>query len=574
MSARFECGRVLASAALVLLAVCGWLASGARGYVYWSTCNYGTVGRANLDGTHVDETFIKNLKNPTALAVGPGYIYWLTPGSAFGPTGSVARANANGRHVIDRFVTPASSIYPATGALVRFAIRRALAVDGAHVYYASHWVESAYLWGEEIDRANLGGGLGHDLVDTSKTEITPAAAIGRPITYETPTALAAGSSHVYWANPKLDTIGKATSVGKHPEEYFITGAAKVTGIAVGVNRTYLYWSSADGTVGRADLNGAHVEHRFIKGLDKPRGVAVDSSYIYWVNANGTIGRANLDGTGVDQKFITGANFACGLAVNSGGKRPLAAALPSHVVVPPPQGATKPSNTSRPVISGSVQEGSTLTASDGTWSGSTPISFTYQWRLCSSLGAGCTDITGDTAQTYVVSAPDVGNTLDMLVTARNTAGSAYAVSAVTAKVNAAPGMTATAVTVTTEGLAPFTFTLSTATQPKIVSDTPAKAELNVPPGTVTFTVSNPYSNILSHTFEVCTTPLAKPVTTLPGVQALPNSCTGEVTPLLAPGGATATLTVDLKTPGAYEYLSTANNPGGDASSGMKGVLNIT
>ena len=135
-------------------------------------------------------------------------------------------------------------------------------------------------------------------------------------------------------------------------------------------------------------------------------------------------------------------------------------------------------------------------------------------------------------------------------------------------------TATAVTVTAEAVAPFTFTLSTVTQPKIVSDTPAKGELNVPPGTVTFTMSNPITNILSHTFEICTTPLAKPVTTLPGVQKLPNSCTGEFTPLLAPGGAIATLTVDLTTPGAYEYLSTANNPGGDASSGMKGVLNIT
>ena len=138
----------------------------------------------------------------------------------------------------------------------------------------------------------------------------------------------------------------------------------------------------------------------------------------------------------------------------------------------------------------------------------------------------------------------------------------------------PATTGTAVTVITEAVVPFTFTLSTATQPKIVSDTPGKAELDVPPGTVTFTVSNPSSNILSHTFEVCTTPLAKPVTTLPGVQALPNSCTGAATPLLAPGGATATLTVDLTTPGAYEYLSTANNPGGDASSGMKGVLNVT
>jgi hypothetical protein len=135
---------------------------------------------------------------------------------------------------------------------------------------------------------------------------------------------------------------------------------------------------------------------------------------------------------------------------------------------------------------------------------------------------------------------------------------------------------TAVTVITEamGAAPFTFTLSTATQPNIVSDTPGAGELNVPPGTVTFTVSNPDSNILSHTFEVCTTPLAKPVTTLPAVQKLPPTCSGKSTPLLGPGGATATLTVDLTTPGAYEYLSTANNPKGDAYSGMKGVLNVT
>ena len=262
---------------------------------------------------------------------------------------------------------------------------------------------------------------------------------------------------------------------------------------------------------------------------------------------------------------------------------LACATPHTPVAPvvsPPPSATKPSNTSPPVISGSAQEGSTLTASDGTWSGSTPISYRFQWRICSSLGGGCTAITGETAQTYAVTADDVGNTLDVLVTASNTAGSGFAVSAVTAKVSAAPtttttpAPTATVVTVTAEAVTPFTFTLSTVTQRNIVSDTPGAAELNVPPGTVTFTVSNPYANINSHTFEICTTPLAKPVTTLPGVQKLPNSCTGEVTPLLAPGGAIATLMVDFTTPGAYEYLSTANNPKGNAYSGMKGVLNVT
>ena len=93
-------------------------------------------------------------------------------------------------------------------------------------------------------------------------------------------------------------------------------------------------------------------------------------------------------------------------------------------------------------------------------------------------------------------PDVGNTLDVLVTASNTAGSGSSVSAVTAKVSAAPATTTTTAATavhrhrTTEDAAPFTFTLSTATQPNIVSDTPGKGELNVPPGTVTFTVSNP------------------------------------------------------------------------------------
>lgn len=92
----------------------------------------------------------------------------------------------------------------------------------------------------------------------------------------------------------------------------------------------------------------------------------------------------------------------------------------------------------------------------------------------------------------------------------------------------------------------------------------------------FNISNPVANILSHTFEVCSTPLPAPLKTLPAIQKLPNSCTGKSTALLAPGGLSATLTVDFTMPGTYEYLSTAN--GGpavnDASSGMKGVLNVT
>src|SRR3954468_11665901 len=43
--------------------------------------------------------------------------------------------------------------------------------------------------------------------------------------------------------------------------------------------------------------------------------------------------------------------------------------------------TAPANSSAPAISGSATDGSTLTAANGQWAGSTPMSFGYQWRSC-------------------------------------------------------------------------------------------------------------------------------------------------------------------------------------------------
>jgi hypothetical protein len=41
-------------------------------------------------------------------------------------------------------------------------------------------------------------------------------------------------------------------------------------------------------------------------------------------------------------------------------------------------AVAPSNSVAPVISGSASVGSILTTTDGTWTGTLPITFTYQW----------------------------------------------------------------------------------------------------------------------------------------------------------------------------------------------------
>lgn len=105
-------------------------------------------------------------------------------------------------------------------------------------------------------------------------------------------------------------------------------------------------------------------------------------------------------------------------------------------------STAPSNTSPPTISGTVQRGHTLTASPGSWSGTTPISFTYHWQRCDSIGKGCAYI-NDFGKHHTLDSADVGNTVRVVVTGKNSAGSSDAASAPTAVVAApsAPANTA-------------------------------------------------------------------------------------------------------------------------------------
>ena len=96
----------------------------------------------------------------------------------------------------------------------------------------------------------------------------------------------------------------------------------------------------------------------------------------------------------------------------------------------------PANTAAPTISGTAQQGETLTESDGTWTGTPPISYTRQWRRCDAAGASCTDIAGATGTSYTLVAADVGTTIRVRVTATNSGGSVPADSSATAVVAAA------------------------------------------------------------------------------------------------------------------------------------------
>jgi hypothetical protein len=91
-------------------------------------------------------------------------------------------------------------------------------------------------------------------------------------------------------------------------------------------------------------------------------------------------------------------------------------------------AVAPSNASAPTISGEATVGKTLTANPGTWRGSAPINFQYQWRICGARGEACRDIPGATGQTFTVRSQDPGNTVRVHVIASNADGSAGATSA--------------------------------------------------------------------------------------------------------------------------------------------------
>jgi hypothetical protein len=98
-----------------------------------------------------------------------------------------------------------------------------------------------------------------------------------------------------------------------------------------------------------------------------------------------------------------------------------------------QGPTPPANTVLPTTSGQPREGSPLTVSNGTWTGSTPMTFAYQWLRCASGTSECNPIAGANASSYVPVAADVGLRLRATVTATNGGGSAAATSNATAAI---------------------------------------------------------------------------------------------------------------------------------------------
>lgn len=91
----------------------------------------------------------------------------------------------------------------------------------------------------------------------------------------------------------------------------------------------------------------------------------------------------------------------------------------------------------PIITGSAVDGQTLSASEGTWAQpNSELTFTYQWSRCDADQVyDCSEISGATGSTLLLTPSDVNFKIIVVVTADNGEGTASQTSAHTGPVNA-------------------------------------------------------------------------------------------------------------------------------------------
>ena len=110
----------------------------------------------------------------------------------------------------------------------------------------------------------------------------------------------------------------------------------------------------------------------------------------------------------------------------------------------PVPAVKPSVKTAATVAGTAKSAKTLTAGKGSWNGTATIAYTYKWYRCSvsstktattapTSSAKCAAISGGTKSTYKLASADVGKYVRVLITAKNSAGTAYSLSKTTSKV---------------------------------------------------------------------------------------------------------------------------------------------
>jgi Tol biopolymer transport system component len=143
--------------------------------------------------------------------------------------------------------------------------------------------------------------------------------------------------------------------------------------------------------------------------------------------------ANIEGatssTYVPQETDIGATVRAFVIASNGPRGRVVQTKASAVIAQAP-----PANVSAPTVyaeNGEMVDGEVLRLEAGAWSGS-GLSFEYQWQLCDAEGKSCEDLEEEASgESYEVRSSEVGSTLRVVETAKNTIGSKSVTSAATA-----------------------------------------------------------------------------------------------------------------------------------------------
>ena len=257
------------------------LAPRANAYIYWANWWGGpgtTIGRATVDGTQVNQSFIDGAHGPCGVAVDGKHIYWGNQ-----VTDTIGRANLDGTGVDQSFIT----------GITGFNRPCSVAVDSAHIY----WDESV----SNIGRANLDGtGIKRDFITGANSLC----------------GVAVDAQHVYWGNDNstVNSIGRANLDGTGVNQSFIPNAIQGSGLhepcGPVVDSTRLYFTAGENTrilprtwtepgwtktssPGQRMQPGARCAVPVLDGAMPPE-----------------VGRSGLDGSGVNHSLVsgTGTNY--------------------------------------------------------------------------------------------------------------------------------------------------------------------------------------------------------------------------------------------------------------------------
>ena len=186
-------------------------------HIYWANSGGDTIGRANLDGTGVNQSFITGARYPHGVAVDGQHIYWTN--------------NHATRSGVRTSTAPASIRASSPARATPYGV----AVDGQHIYWANYSTTRSAARTSTVPAS----------IRASSPAPAPRRGGGRR------------PAHLLGQLLRSGTIGRANLDGTGVDQSFITGADGPHGVAV--DGQHIYWANSPGAIGRANLDGTGVD---------------------------------------------------------------------------------------------------------------------------------------------------------------------------------------------------------------------------------------------------------------------------------------------------------------------------